>query len=44
VSIEIPLDVPPGTALDVVFEADRATAAGEGKVASSVLVRSIRQI
>ncbi len=42
-SMEIPTDVPPGTALDIVFVADRTTAAGKGKVASSVLVRSIRQ-
>ncbi len=42
-SVEIPSDLPAGTALDVVFEAERVTAVAAGGVAGSVLIRSIEQ-
>ncbi len=42
-SVEIPPDLPAGTALDVVFEAERVTEAAEGGVAGSVLIRRIEQ-
>jgi hypothetical protein len=41
--VEMPQDVPVGTALDIVFEAERVTAARGGLTASSVLIRSIEQ-
>ena len=42
-SVEIPRDLPVGTALDVVFEAKRVTEVSAGGVAGSVLIRRIEQ-